>query len=114
VGTGTPLPTWQCVRPLAFIATMLGDDRLTEPSERLIETARLLHALRFLRQLQADDSCGWMYPNPEMAIGGIRASTWDHTMPPDATSLTLLCVVEAIQSLERVAAAEAGNQPRAK
>lgn len=110
-GSGTPLPTWQCVRPIAFIATMLGDDRLTEPAERQQETFRLLMALRFLRQLQADDTCGWMYPEPARAIGGIRASTWDHTMPPDATSLTLMAVCEAIKSLERLEAEEASGKP---
>jgi hypothetical protein len=101
-GEGTPLPTWECVRPIAFIATMLGDDRLTEPAERQQETFHLLLALRYLRQLQADESCGWLYPHPEQARGGVRASTCDHTMPPDATSLTLMAVCEAIKSLERL------------
>lgn len=103
---GTPLPTWQCVRPIAFLATMLGDERLTEPSERKQEALRLLLALRFLRQLQVDESCGWMYPEPEKAIGGIRAAAWDHSMPPDATSLTLMAVCEAIRSLEKLEAIE--------
>ncbi|MFN7021845.1 MAG: hypothetical protein ACK4WH_11030 [Phycisphaerales bacterium] len=101
-GTGTPLPTWQCVRPIAFLATMLGDDRLTEPAERAQETFRLLLALRFLRQLQADEACGWMHPGPEHAIGGIRAAPWDHSMPPDAAGLALLAVCEAITSLEKL------------
>lgn len=102
-GNTTPLPTWQCVRPLAFMATMLGDDRLTEPQERALELARLLQAMRFLRQLQVDDSCGWMYANPEAAIGGIRGAVWDHTLNPDATSMALLAVVELLKSMDRIA-----------
>lgn len=103
-GEGTPLPTWQCIRPLAFIATMLRDPRLTEPAERERETFRLLLALRYLRQLQVDDTVGWMHPDPTSVIGGIRASVWDRSMPLDATSLALLAVCEAIQSLEALEA----------
>jgi hypothetical protein len=111
----SPLPTWQCTRPLAFIATMLADNRLTEPKERAIELARLLQSLRFVRQLQADESIGWMAANPEKAIGGVRAAPWDQSMPPDATSMALLTVVEALRSLEVLAnpavVAPAGAQP---
>lgn len=103
-GEGTPLPTWQCIRPLAFIATMLRDPRLTESAERERETFRLLLALRYLRQLQVDDTVGWMHPDPTSVIGGIRASVWDRSMPLDATSLALLAVCEAIQSLEALEA----------
>lgn len=108
-GTTSPLPTWQTVRPIAFIATMLGDDRLTEPAERDLETYRLLAAFRFLRQLQVDDSCGWMCPNPEAVIGGMRAATWDQSMPPDATSLTLLATCELLKSMDKLAAAGAAG-----
>ena len=98
-----PYPTWQCVRPLAFIATMLRDPRLTEPKERSREIVNLMQAMRFLRQLQVDEASAWMYPDPKLAIGGIRASTWDNSLPVDATSMTLLCVVEMIKSLDELA-----------
>jgi len=96
----SPLPTWQCARPLAFIASMLRDDRLTESQERGMELARLLQSLRFVRQLQADESAGWMASNVREAIGGVRAAPWDHSMPPDATSMSLLFLIEAIRSLD--------------
>jgi hypothetical protein len=99
-GRGNPYPTWQCVRPLAFIATMLRDPRLTEPKERPEQIVRLMQAMRFLRQLQVDEASAWMYTDPTLAIGGIRASTWDNSLPIDATSMTLLCVVEMIKSLD--------------
>jgi hypothetical protein len=101
----SPLPTWQCTRPLAFIATMLADARLTEPKERNQELGRLLHALRFIRQLQVDESVGWMAPKPGQAVGGFRAAPWDHSMPPDATSMALLVVVETLKSLETLSEA---------
>jgi hypothetical protein len=103
-GSGNPYPTWQCVRPLAFIATMLGDSRLTEPKERDAEIVRMMQAMRFLRQLQVDDASAWMYPNPELAKGGIRAAAWDNSEPIDATSLTLLCVTEFLKSLDKLSA----------
>ncbi|MBY0310663.1 MAG: hypothetical protein K2W85_01195, partial [Phycisphaerales bacterium] len=106
---GTPYPTWQCVRPLAFIATMLADARLTEPSERGSEIVKLMTALRFLRQLQVDESSEWMFASPEQARGGIRLSMWDNTLLPQATALTLLCVLEAADALDRMASANAGQ-----
>lgn len=110
-GRAAPYPTWQCVRPLAFIATMLADIRLTEPSERGGEIVKLMAALRYLRQLEVDQSSVWMYPNPALAMGGIRASTWDNNLPAEATALTLLCVLEAMDSLDRIAAEGAGQPP---
>lgn len=106
----SPLPTWQCARPLAFIATMLRDERLTEPWERDAELGRLMQSLRFLRQLQADESIGWMAPNVEMAVGGVRAAPWDQSMPPDATSMALLTVVEVLRSLDALSAGAAKEE----
>lgn len=102
-GKSAPYPTWQSVRPLAFIATMLGDPRLTEPHERPREIVRLMTSLRFLRQLQVDDSSAWMYTNPTLARGGIRASVWDSSQPIEATAYTLLCIVETLKSLDALA-----------
>ena len=96
----SPLPTWQSARPLAFIATMLRDDRLTDPHEKMTELVKLLEAIRFIRQLQADESIGWMALDPAAAVGGVRAAPWDFTLPPDATSLSLLLVTETIRSLD--------------
>ncbi|HMN40327.1 MAG TPA: hypothetical protein PKE29_05740 [Phycisphaerales bacterium] len=110
-GGGNPYPTWQCVRPLAFIATMLGDPRLTTAEERPREIANLLLAMRYLRQLQVDDASAWMYPNPEQATGGIRAAVWDNSLPTDATSLTLLCVTELLKSLDKLAAEKTPPSP---
>jgi hypothetical protein len=102
-GKGNPYPTWQCVRPLAFVATMLRDKRLTEPQERSAEIVRLMLAARFLRQLQVDESNAWMYSDPQQALGAIRASVWDKSTPIDATSLTLMFVTELIKSLDALA-----------
>ncbi len=99
----TAIPTWQSARPLAFVATMLGDGRLTEEGEFNAELVRLLTSLRFLRQLQVDESAMWMYPSPERALGGIRASVWDQRMPIEASALTLLAVCETLEALEKKA-----------
>ncbi len=96
------LPTWDGLRPLAFMATMLRIPALTPREEVGGEVARLLQAARFLRQLQADEHVSWMYANPAQAQGGIRAAVWDQSMPPDATSMGLLMTVELLQSLEAI------------
>jgi hypothetical protein len=97
-----PMPTWHMTRPLAFIATMLGDPRLTEDKEVPEELSRLLLSLRFLRQLTAGEAEGFMYKNPERAIGGVRSSLWDQRMPPEATAMTLMTVCETLRSLEEI------------
>ena len=100
--TKQPLPTWQAARPLAFIATMLGDPRLTEEKEVPAELARLLASLRFLRQLTADEAECHMYKDPAKAIGGVRNSLFDQRMPPEATAMTLLTVCETLRSLDAI------------
>jgi hypothetical protein len=94
-------PTWQAARPLAFLATMLGEPRLTGPAERNLELARLLAGLRFVRQLEADDTTAWMYPNRSRSLGGVRAAPWDQRMPLDASAMSLLFVCETLKYLEQ-------------
>ncbi|MEX2219760.1 MAG: hypothetical protein WD749_13485 [Phycisphaerales bacterium] len=110
-----PLPTWHAARPLAFIATMLGDERLTPDEEVPAELSRLLASLRFLRQLTAAEAEGHMYANPDQALGGVRASLFDQRMPPEATAFTLMTVCETLLSLEKIkqrqARAKAAEQP---
>ncbi|MBY0263711.1 MAG: hypothetical protein K2Q20_15305 [Phycisphaerales bacterium] len=112
-GKGTPYPTWHGARPLAFVATMLGDPRLTEPAERPRETVRLMQAVRFIRQLQVDEASAWAYPNPAKAIGGIRSAPWDFSQPVDASALALMFITETIKSLDALAAQPADKQPAA-
>jgi hypothetical protein len=107
-----PLPTWQAARPLAFVATMLGDPRLTEEQEVAGETVRLLEALRYLRQLTASEAEAHLYKDPARAIGGVRASVFDQRMPPEATAMTLMTVCETIKSLEAIKARRAGGESK--
>ncbi len=98
----SPMPTWHMARPLAFIATMLGDPRLTEDKEVSTELLHLLDSLRFLRQLTVREAECFMYREPEKAIGGVRSSLWDQRMPPEATAMTLMAVCETLRSLEEI------------
>lgn len=95
-----PLPTWHSARPLSAAATMLGDRRLTPEAEYHAELARLLLSLRFLANLMAAGPEAHAYPSPAQAIGGVRASVWDHRMPVDASALTLLTLCETLRALE--------------
>lgn len=112
-GKSSPYPTWHGTRPLAFVATMLGDPRLTEPAERPRETVRLMQAVRFIRQLQVDEASAWAYPNPAKAIGGIRSAPWDFSQPVDASAMALMFITETIKSLDALAAQPADKQPAA-
>ncbi|MCC6659846.1 MAG: hypothetical protein IT437_03060 [Phycisphaerales bacterium] len=96
----SPNPSWQAARPLAFIAMMLGDPRLTEPREMMPELTRLTVSLRFLRQLTAGPAECHMYADPGRAMWGVRASLWDQSMPVDATAVTLMAVCDTLRSLD--------------
>lgn len=95
-----PLPTWQSLRPLASIATMLGDPELTPEAEFPGQVLRLLTSLRFLRQLCADESAMTWADGPAW---GVRAATWTDEQPEEATSLGLLVISHTLRSLDAVA-----------
>ncbi len=103
---GSPLPTWQTLRPLGLLAMMLGDEHLTpgtigtgDAPRQLIE---VLDVSRFLMQLTAEARLGHMYADPGMALGGVRASLWDQHMPLAASAVGLSAVCETLDSLERI------------
>jgi hypothetical protein len=111
----TPLPGWNTARPLAFMATMLGDGRLTGPEESTAELLKVIDGLRFLRQLCVDEPATYMFKGPaRRTVGGVRAALWDVRMPPDATSLSLLTVCEALRSLERMQNSRAPEQQNSR
>lgn len=103
---GSPLPTWQSARPAALMATMLGDPSLTRGTLASGEIApqllRLSDALRFVRQLTAEERIAHMYAQPESAIGGVRVSLWDQDMPLTASALGLIAVTESLESLDAI------------
>lgn len=114
-GRVTPLPTWNTARAGAFLAAALREPSITDASERLVQVARLLKLAAFLRQLQVDEHSAWACVSPGDggrgggAIGGVRASTWDHQMPPDATSFTLLTYAELIESITSLSVGARGE-----
>ena len=52
-------------------------------------------ALRFLKQLQVDQSGCYAFRDPAKSIGGIRAAPWDSNQPLGANATTLLAVLES-------------------
>ncbi len=103
-GSNRPLPTCQTARLVAFLGTMLGEPTLTSKEERGGEVVRLLGAARYLRQLQVDDSLGWLCSDAAMAKGGLRNSTWDQRTQTDATAMGLMAVLEIIKGIEKASA----------
>lgn len=72
---------------------------LAKSTSPLAEQA-LLKALRFATQLTTREPRANRFQTPSFALGGVRASLWDATMPTEATAMTLLGVVRAIESIE--------------
>ncbi len=96
------LPTAHTLRPFVFLARMLGDDRLTEPEDRTAHLARLLDALRYTRQLVADEAVCHMFPDRDRSLWGVRASLWDQRQPVEAGAMTLLLLVESLDAVDAI------------
>ena len=100
-----PLPSWQTMRPLAFLATMFGDDRLTDAADVPDEATRPLASLRFVMQLAVGDAEMHMFRDRARALGGVRLAPWDQRQTLEASSLALLTLSEAIHAAARRAPA---------
>jgi hypothetical protein len=98
--SANPLPTWQSVRPVLFLAAAARDPRLTTQSELLPEVSHLLGAVRFLRQLAVDEYAAHAAADPHLAQGGIRNSLWDQRQPIEASALTLMTLCELLDTLD--------------
>ncbi len=94
----TPLPTWQSLRPLAFVSTALGDRRLTDDSELAAEAAALQRSLRFVLQLGIDEPLTHMFRDSERALGGVRPAVWEQRASVEASALALMTVCETLRS----------------
>lgn len=103
-----PLPSWSCLRPLAAIATMLGDERLTEgdmgSGEVPMQIGRLVDSIRFVRQLVAEGETLHMYADAESSDWGVRMALWDQRMPIESSAMALLLLCETQASFEQIMA----------
>jgi len=107
---GESVPGWQCARPVALAAAMLGETRLTDPADRMREIVRLTVAMRFLRQLCLDESSAPLCPDFQSAAWGARASLWDQRQTLESCSGVLLAVDAVVDALESLTPAPA-TQP---
>lgn len=95
-----PIPTWHTLRPLAFVATMLGDRRLTPDPDVVPELAHLRPSLRFAIQLQLEETLGHMAREPARGTGGVRPALWDQTASLEASSMALLTLCETLHAMD--------------
>lgn len=93
-------PTAQVTRPAAFLAAMLRNEELTAEAEASLALGRHLQTMRYLMQLSVRDASTWSMRNPDRALGGLRASTWDSNMPVAAQAMGLLTAAETLRSLD--------------
>lgn len=104
--SGQPLPSWHGLRPMSFVATMLGDARLTRGTavSGVVpkEISELVQAIRFVRQLAATDPVTHMYTRPERAKWGIRSSLWDQQMSIESSAMGLMMMTEMLRSMEQI------------
>lgn len=100
-------PTWQSCRPVALLATMLGDERLTPPPALGREAAATMRALRFVSQLVVDESVAGTLPDRDRSLGGVRDALWTARLGVDTQAAALLAITEALRSVDAVAARRA-------
>jgi hypothetical protein len=101
-----PLPSWSTLRPLAFLATMLGNEELTPGTLSSgiapIELGRHIESLRFLRQLCAEGELMHLYASNDATKWGVRMSLWDQRMPIETGAMALLTLLESVQSFDAI------------
>lgn len=95
-----PLPTWHTLRPAAFLATMLGDPRLTPSQDVVAQLADLKPILRFTLQLMMDDPALLMCRDRERSLGGVRPAVWEQRAALEPSALALLTISESLRSIE--------------
>jgi hypothetical protein len=109
----TPLPNWNTVRPLPFLADMLADPRLTSGTltsgQASSELAHLLAGLRFLNQLSVGPVEGHAYPRPARAMWGVRMALWDQRIGIEATALGLETVCRTLTAVNELATRSTGK-----
>lgn len=102
--SSAPLPSWSCLRPLAGIATLLGDERVTPGSiasgDVPGEITRLVDSIRFVRQLVAEGETMHMFADAEDGDWGVRMALWDQRMPIESSAMALLMLTETEASFD--------------
>lgn len=96
---GAALPTWHTFRPLAFIATMIARDGLTDDEELGLQVASLRPSLRYLLQLTLREPGLFLAVSETRALGGVRNAMWDPTLDLDANAMALLTLCETLRAV---------------
>lgn len=99
----------QSLRPTAYLATMLGNPRLTPPESVEIALNKHLQTMRFAMQLAIRDTSAWFLRNPSKAIGGVRNGISDVVQPVPAQALGLISASETLKSLKNLPQGQENN-----
>ncbi len=101
-----PLPSWVMMRPLAALAAMAGDERLTPGTvtsgDVPLQITRLIDSIRFVRQLTAEGEIMHLYASVEAAQWGVRMALWDQRMPVEVDAMALLVLTETRESFDAI------------
>ena len=100
LGLGTKAnATAQGLRPGILLATMLGQQHLTNDQELAAAIESQLSAMRFLIQLMHRIETPHQPRTPKRAVGGVRAALWDQNQPSAAQAMGLIMACETLESL---------------
>jgi hypothetical protein len=93
-----PSPDWKTAPLFLFLATAVRDEQIVPAADRPDVLVTLSGAARFLGQLMIDEPATFAVASPEEALGGVRLAPWDNRLDLAPSALTLLGLVEMIQS----------------
>ena len=108
-GSNRKIATAQSLRPTAYLATMLGNPKLTPPDLVEVSLDKHLQTMRFAMQLAIRDTSAWFLRNPSKAIGGVRNGISDVIQPVPAQALGLLSASETLKSLKNLPQGQKNN-----
>lgn len=108
-GQGLNSATAQSLRPIAYMASMLRDSRLTPPDSVKLALDKHMQTMRFAVQLSIRSTADWSLRNPSKAVGGIRNALFDTIQPVPAQSLGLLAASETLFSLKNLPQSQKNN-----
>lgn len=94
---------WQSMRALGFLAASVTKFSGGEQVTPIEEIVRLTHGVRFAAQLSVRAEDDYRLARPVAALGAIRAAPWNPALPPGASALGLLALIDTRTAIKELA-----------
>jgi len=93
-------PDWRTAMAMDLFAATLRDPQLLSREDQLSTLLAGSLAARFIGQLMFDRISAYYVRQPSEAIGGVRASLWDHSLGVAPSAMSLLATTDLLAAIE--------------